>query len=83
MFSATFLAALLLGACCHQLAAESAADRGYYFLTEKAFVPPDFDDQAFDEVWKVWPEPLRSKAANVRFGARHADDCRHRQPEYR
>lgn len=36
--------------------------RGYRFLTEKAYLPPDFDQQTFDEAWKHWPEPLRSQA---------------------
>ncbi len=35
---------------------------GYRLLTEKPYLPPDFDQEAFDEVWKVWPEPLRSQA---------------------
>ena len=38
------------------------AARGYRFLTEKAYLPPDFDQSTFDEVWQVWPEPLRSQA---------------------
>jgi len=39
-----------------------AAARGYQFLVEKAYLPPDFDDETFSAVWKHWPEPLRSEA---------------------
>lgn len=38
------------------------AERGYRFLTEKAYLSPDFDQEAFDLVWQQWPEPLRSQA---------------------
>ncbi|MCA9199722.1 MAG: c-type cytochrome [Planctomycetales bacterium] len=41
------------------------ADRGYHFLTEKAYLPPDFDEQTFNATWQVWPEPLRSRAAEA------------------
>ena len=42
---------------------ESAAQRGYRLLTEKAFLPADFDQEVFDQTWKTWPEPLRTQAA--------------------
>lgn len=40
----------------------AAAQRGYELLTTKAYLPPDFDQETFDEVWKTWEEPLRSQA---------------------
>ena len=40
----------------------SAARRGYDLLLNKAFLPPDFDQETFDELWKSWEEPLRSRA---------------------
>ncbi len=40
----------------------SAEQRGYWFLTQKAYLPPDFSQEIFDNVWKKWPEPLRSQA---------------------
>jgi len=43
-------------------AVQSQAQRGYQFLVEKAYLPPDFDQETFDAVWKQWPEPLRSQA---------------------
>ncbi|MEX2119826.1 MAG: cytochrome c [Pirellulales bacterium] len=43
--------------------AETAPERGYRWLTTKPYLPPDFDQQVFDELWKTWEEPLRSQAA--------------------
>ena len=43
--------------------AAAAARRGYRWLTEKAYLPADFSQQAFDASWHEWPEPLRSQAA--------------------
>ena len=43
-------------------AAVSAAERGYQHLLERAYLPADFDQETFDEVWRSWPEPLRSQA---------------------
>lgn len=39
-----------------------SAQRGYKLLVEKAYLPPDFDQETFDAAWKYWPEPLRSEA---------------------
>jgi mono/diheme cytochrome c family protein len=36
--------------------------RGYEILTTKTFLPPDFDQEVFDNLWQVWEEPLRSQA---------------------
>src|ERR1043166_7361143 len=41
---------------------ETQAERGYRLLTTKAYLPPDFDREVFDDLWKVWEEPLRSQA---------------------
>ena len=41
---------------------DDAAGRGYQKLTETAFLPSDFDQEDFDNVWTSWPEPLRSVA---------------------
>lgn len=41
---------------------ETAVQRGYRLLTTKAFLPPDFDQEVFDQLWQTWDEPLRSKA---------------------
>ena len=38
------------------------AQHGYRLLLEKPYLTADFDDEVFDELWKVWDEPLRSQA---------------------
>ncbi|HUY31635.1 MAG TPA: cytochrome c [Pirellulales bacterium] len=43
-------------------AEETRIERGYRLLTTKAYLPPDFDQEVFDELWKTWEEPLRSQA---------------------
>lgn len=42
--------------------AETQVERGYRLLTTKAYLPADFDQEVFDELWKCWEEPLRSQA---------------------
>jgi mono/diheme cytochrome c family protein len=41
---------------------ESAAERGYRRLTATAYLPADFDQDVFDNLWKVWPAELREQA---------------------
>ena len=45
--------------------ANPASERGYRFLIDTALIPADFHESTFDEVWKAWPQPLKSKAAIV------------------
>lgn len=42
--------------------AESQAERGYRILTTHTYLPADFDQATFDELWRAWEEPLRSRA---------------------
>ncbi|HMO15139.1 MAG TPA: c-type cytochrome [Pirellulaceae bacterium] len=35
---------------------------GLAFLLNKLYLPRDFHQSTFDELWKDWPEPLRSEA---------------------
>jgi len=37
----------------------SPAQRGYRNLTQREYLPPDFDQETFDAAWQHWPEPLR------------------------
>lgn len=37
-------------------------ERGFRFLTEKAYLPADFDEETFDAAWRFWPADLRDKA---------------------
>ena len=39
-----------------------SAERGYRFITEKAYVPSGFDQATFEALWTVWGEPARSCA---------------------
>lgn len=41
---------------------ETQIERGYRLLTTKAYLPADFDQEVFDELWKCWEEPLRLQA---------------------
>ena len=41
---------------------ETAAERGYRWLTTKAYVPATFDRVTFEALWTVWPEPERAAA---------------------
>jgi len=60
------LAAMLLASLSvSTILAETAAQRGYRLLTEKAYLPPDFDQDVFDQLWRRWDEPLRSEAAKA------------------
>jgi mono/diheme cytochrome c family protein len=44
------------------IASGEAAERGYRWLTTKTYLPADFDQAVFDELWKTWEEPLRTQA---------------------
>ncbi len=35
---------------------------GFRLLTEKSYLPGDFDQEAFDNVWQAWPKKLKAKA---------------------
>ncbi|MFH1299507.1 MAG: c-type cytochrome [Planctomycetota bacterium] len=43
-------------------AEETPAERGYRRLTSQAYLPPDFDQAVFEDLWKVWPQELQEKA---------------------
>ncbi|PQO35985.1 cytochrome c [Bremerella cremea] len=43
-------------------AREPDAAAGYDHLINTTYLPPYFDQETFDNVWRIWPEPLRSKA---------------------
>ncbi|QDT88945.1 c-type cytochrome [Gimesia algae] len=52
------------------LAEETAAERGYRLLTTKAYLPPDFDQEVLNDLWKVWPDDWRQKAEQASPEAR-------------
>jgi hypothetical protein len=53
-------------------AARGAGDPalGYRLLTEKAYLPPDFDQETFDATWEEWPEALREQARRATLAER-------------
>lgn len=44
---------------------ETSAERGYRNITTKPYLPADFDQEVFDNLWKVWPAPLREEARSA------------------
>ncbi len=62
-----FVTFAVLGFGAGALEAADMADpeRGYRLLVDKAYLPPDFDEETFAEVWRQWPEPLRTQAENA------------------
>jgi len=44
---------------------ETPAQRGYRLLTTKTYLPPDFDQEVFNDLWKVWEEPARTLAGKA------------------
>ncbi len=44
---------------------DAYAGRGYQLLSTKPYLPPDFTQDVFDELWQVWEEPARGEAAKA------------------
>ena len=42
-----------------------SAPRGFELLTGKAYLPPDFDQAVFDELWKTWEPALQAQAKHA------------------
>jgi mono/diheme cytochrome c family protein len=57
------LAAAGPGLTGREVAAADAAERGRAHLLTRAYLPADFDQEVFDELWTTWEEPLKSRAA--------------------
>jgi mono/diheme cytochrome c family protein len=55
-------AAVVLAQCWFGPAGAADPDRGRELLLTKAYLPADFDQQVFDELWTLWPEPMRGRA---------------------
>ncbi|MDZ4687182.1 MAG: cytochrome c [Planctomycetaceae bacterium] len=53
---------MLLVASSHAVAESPTPELGYHVLRNRCFLPPDFDDAVFADLWTVWPEPERSQA---------------------
>lgn len=53
-----------------RLGQNAAAERGFRHLTEVPFIPPDFYEATFQDVWKEWPAELKKRAAAASPGDR-------------
>ncbi len=48
----------------------SPAEKGFRNLRTQHYLPPDFDEEVFAELWTTWGEPERTEAANATDAAR-------------
>jgi hypothetical protein len=68
LVAGVFLAAGLVAALVGGAASAAAVDpperpeRGLELLLTKPYLPPDFDQEVFDDLWTMWEEPLKSRA---------------------
>lgn len=53
------------------------AKKGLELLLSKAYLPADFDQEVFDELWTVWPEPLRIEAEKADLATRRRLTMQH------
>ncbi|HBB73446.1 MAG TPA: hypothetical protein DC048_03240 [Planctomycetaceae bacterium] len=51
-------------------AAVAAAADGLGLLLTRAYLPADFDQEVFDDLWTTWEEPLRSRAERLDIDGR-------------
>ena len=58
----SFRLAIFLSLSSAVLADTPSPERGYEILRQRCFLPPDFDEAVFADLWTVWPEPERSQA---------------------
>lgn len=49
---------------------QPSAARGYENLQTHQYLPPDFDEDVFADLWKTWPEPDRTQAEQADPAAR-------------
>ncbi|MDA7885595.1 cytochrome c [Pirellulales bacterium] len=52
------------------VAAGGSPEKGFQLLLNKAYLPADLDQEVFDALWTVWPEPLKSKAEQASVAQR-------------
>ncbi|MDA1160560.1 MAG: cytochrome c [Planctomycetota bacterium] len=50
--------------------AETATKRGWQHLRTKPYLPPDFDQTVFENLWRRWPDELRQEAESASPAAR-------------
>ena len=69
---AAWIVAFLAGGAAGVVAAESNGDaqRGWQTLRTRSYLPADFDQEVFDDLWTIWEEPLRSRAEKASLAHR-------------
>jgi mono/diheme cytochrome c family protein len=63
--SSFFLAFVITANLPPIFAANPQAESGWDVLRTHRYLPPDFDDAVFADLWTVWPEPDRSQAEQL------------------
>ncbi len=53
-----------------ETAPQASAERGYRWLREKPYLPPDFDQAVFDQLWTNWPADAKRRAATADMATR-------------
>lgn len=65
------IAMVVLSLCTMRTLAQPASvSQGEHLLLNFPFLPKDFHQDLFDELWQDWPEPLRSQAEKATAGER-------------
>jgi hypothetical protein len=61
-----------MGSVCADTDDQGDTERGYRLLTETPFLTSDFTQAVFDEIWRSWPEPIRSQAEKATLDERRS-----------
>jgi mono/diheme cytochrome c family protein/cytochrome c553 len=70
MAAVAFAVALVMVCTAGAVAAAGDPVRGREHLLTRAYLPADFDQEVFDELWTTWEEPLKSRAERAPIAER-------------
>ncbi|MEC7709209.1 MAG: cytochrome c [Planctomycetota bacterium] len=70
MKSVIFLLVLMAYVTPVRCATGGSPEKGLELLLDKAYLPADLDQEVFDALWTVWPEPLKAKAEQASVAER-------------
>jgi mono/diheme cytochrome c family protein len=70
MAALVVVAALITAGGAGAVAVAGDAARGREHLLSRAYLPADFDQEVFDELWTTWEEPLKAQAARATVAER-------------
>jgi mono/diheme cytochrome c family protein len=68
--AALVVAALVSASGAGAVAVAGDAARGREHLLSRAYLPADFDQEVFDDLWTTWEEPLKAQAARATVAER-------------